>query len=63
MQLMTALVEMCFGKIPFPGKAGMYVAANKGMTLNFLDIALLYKLWIDCLIIPNIQIYFYKYFQ
>ena len=28
-----------------------------------LTIALLYKLWIDCLIIPNIQIYFYKYFQ
>lgn len=31
------LVQICYGLQPFPGDAGMYVAANCGMTLNMVD--------------------------
>lgn len=33
----TELVRICYGQEPFPGEAGMYVAANSGMTLNMVD--------------------------
>ena len=31
------LVQICYGLQPFPGNAGMYVAANEGMTLEMSD--------------------------
>lgn len=31
------LVQVCYGLQPFPGNAGMYVAANEGMTLSMFD--------------------------